>query len=382
MGTRMLILLNCLFVVGILFVGGCVILNQPQFGKLPGEESFDLIKQSPQYKDGKFQYPEKTPLFSMGDSMFSVLWSGIFDKKERLVPEIPIPAITTDLKALDPQQDVIVWLGHSSWFIQLDGKRIVIDPILSDYAAPFPFMNRAFNGTNVYKPEDMPEIDSLLISHDHWDHLDYRTVMALRPKVKQVICPLGVGEYFEYWGFSKEIIYEGDWNDMIEIDKDFIVHHLPARHYSGRLFSKNKTLWAGFALVTSNRRIFFSGDSGYGAHFSAIEQAFNGFDLVLLDCGQYNPRWSYIHMTPEEAVAAAEDLGARAFIPAHIVRFTIANHPWDEPFKRLTDASESKSYRLVTPKIGEPVAMDNPSSQVMEWWLAGEYNQKVARVAH
>jgi len=378
----MLILLSCLFVVGFLFVGGCVILNQPRFGKLPGEESFDLITQSPQYKDGKFQYPEITPLFSTDDSMFSVLWSGLLNKKERLVPEAPIPAMKTDLKALDPQQDVIVWLGHSSWFIQLDGKRIVIDPILSDYAAPFPFMNRAFDGTSIYKPGDMPEIDCLLISHDHWDHLDYPTVMALRPKVKQVVCPIGVGAYFEYWGFAKEKIYEGDWNETIEIDKDFTVHLLPARHYSGRLFSKNKTLWAGFALVTSHRRIFFSGDSGYGPHFSDIGQTFNGFDLVLLDCGQYDSRWAYIHMTPEEAVAAAQDLGARTFIPAHIGRFTIANHPWDEPFQRLTDASERKSYRLVTPEIGEPVAMDNPSSQIPEWWLAGEYKEKVAQVAY
>ena len=179
MGTRMVIVLSCLLVVGALSLGSCVILNQPKFGRLSGEGRPDLHKQSPQYKDGTFQYPEKTPLFSTDDSLFSVLWSGFFARKERLVPDAPSPVIKTDLKALDPQQDVVVWLGHSSWFIQLDGRRILIDPILSDYAAPFSFMNRAFAGTNVYKPEDMPEIDGLLISHDHWDHLDYHTVMAL-----------------------------------------------------------------------------------------------------------------------------------------------------------------------------------------------------------
>ena len=148
---------------------------------------------------------------------------------------------------------------------------------------------------------------------------------------------------------------------------------LPARHYSGRLFKKNKTLWAGFALETADRRIFFSGDTGYGPHFSEIGEAFGGFDRVLLDCGQYDPRWSYIHMTPEEASQAARDLGAEALIPAHVGRFTIANHPWDEPFKRLTEASRNKPYRLLTPKIGEPVMpADNPSLFSRWWSLKGE----------
>ena len=365
----MLILLSCLVVACLLSPGGCVILNQPRFGKLPEGERLDLIKQSPHYKDGKFEYPEKTPLFSEGDNMFSVLWSGLFNKKERLVPEAPIPAMKTDLKALDPKQDVLIWLGHSSWFLQLDGRRIVIDPILSDYAAPFPFMNRAFAGTNIYKSDDMPDIDSLLISHDHWDHLDYQTVMSLKPKVKQVICPLGVGAYFEYWGFPKESISEGDWGDQVRIDRDITVHLLPARHYSGRLLSKNKTLWAGFALESTHYRIFFSGDSGYGPHFARIGQRFNGFDLVILDCGQYDVRWPYIHMTPEETAQAALVLDARALMPAHVGRFTIANHAWDEPFRRLADASRASSYQLIVPRIGGPVKMDSPLSQFSGWWL-------------
>ncbi len=344
-------------------------LSQPRFGKLPEGERLDRIKQSPQYKGEMFQYPEKTPLFSADENMFSVLWSGIFQKKERLVPEVPVRVVKTDLKALDPKQDVVIWLGHSSWFIQFEGKRILIDPIFSDYAAPFSFFNKAFDGTNVYRSDDMPEIDSLLISHDHWDHLDYSSVVALKAKVRQVICPLGVGAHFEYWGYSKEVIREGDWNDKVELGKGVTVHLMPARHYSGRLLSKNKTLWAGFAIESSERRIFFSGDSGYGPHFSRIGQAFNGFDLVLLDCGQYDPRWPCIHMTPEEAVQAAKDLGTGVLMPAHVGRFTIANHSWDEPFKWLVDKSRDQPYRLVIPQIGEVLTMDNPSSQFSGWWL-------------
>jgi L-ascorbate metabolism protein UlaG (beta-lactamase superfamily) len=192
--------------------------------------------------------------------------------------------------------------------------------------------------------------------------------------VKHVICPLGVGAYFEYWDFPKEKICEGDWYDRIPLGENITVHVLPARHYSGRLMAKNKTLWAGFALETPNRGIFFSGDSGYGPHFSKIGEAFQGFDLVLLDCGQYDPRWAYIHMTPEEAAQAAADLGARAMIPAHVGRFTIANHPWDEPFKRLIEACQNKPYRLLTPEIGEPVVPDDNPSRFSRWWEAEASN--------
>jgi len=355
-----------------LVLGACGVFKQPRFGRLPQGESLERIQKSPHYRDGKFKNLVPTSKFSTNDTLVSVLWSGIFDKHARLAPEAPIPAVKTDLKAwttLYPGKDTVVWLGHSSFFIQAGGKRILIDPILNDYAAPFSFLNMAFAGTNIYRAEDMPDIDCLLISHDHWDHLDYPTVMALKSKVKQVICPLGVGSDFEYWGYSKGKIREGDWNDRISLDKDVVVHILPARHYSGRLFKENKTLWAGFIIQTPDRKIFFSGDSGYGPHFSKIGKEFNGFDLVLLDCGQYDPRWAYIHMTPEEASQAALDLGAKAFIPAHVGRFSIANHSWDEPFKRVTKISRGKPYQLLTPIIGEPMVPDRTPSQFPMWWV-------------
>ena len=246
----------------------------------------------------------------------------------------------------------MVWLGHSSWFIQLGGRRILVDPVFSDFAGPFSFLIKAFAGTNVYRAEDMPEIDCLLVSHDHWDHLDYPTVRALRSKVKQVMCPLGVGAYFQDWDYPEEKIYEGDWGGSMALGKDMTIHVLPARHFSGRLFKENRTLWAGFVIQTPNLKIFFSGDSGYGPHFANIGEAFHGFDLVLLDCGQYDPRWAYVHMTPEEAARAAQDLGAQALIPGHVGRFTIANHPWDEPFKRLAKASQENHTGFLRPESG------------------------------
>ncbi|MGB3209940.1 MAG: MBL fold metallo-hydrolase, partial [Desulforhopalus sp.] len=202
----------------------------------------------------------------------------------------------------------------------------------------------------------------------HWDHLDYPTVMALKSKVKHVICPLGVGAHFEKWGYSREKIHEADWYNRIKFAEELIIHMLPARHYSGRLTTKNKKLWAGFALETRKRRLFFSGDSGYGPHFSEIGQKFSGFDLVFLDCGQYDKRWASIHMTSEEAVRAAEDLQAKALLPAHVGKFTIARHPWDEPFTHIAEASRKENIRLLTPQIGEQIFLDNIQAEMSQWW--------------
>jgi L-ascorbate metabolism protein UlaG (beta-lactamase superfamily) len=371
MVKRLVTVLGSFIVVAVcLVLGACAVFSQPRFGKPPQGDRLDRVQESPNFRDGKFQNLIQTPKFSKDVGWVSLLWSGIFDKNERLVPDSPVPAVKTDLKSLNPKTDAVVWLGHSSWFIQADGKRILVDPVFSDFAAPFSFLNKAFAGTSIYRVEDMPEIDCLLISHDHWDHLDYPTVTALQSKVKQVICALGVGAYFQEWNYPKGKIHEGDWGDSITLGKDLTVHVLPARHYSGRLFEENKTLWAGFVIQTPGLRIFYSGDSGYGPHFANIGNTFHGFDLVLLDCGQYDPRWAYIHMTPEEAARATQDLGARALIPAHVGRFAIANHPWNEPFQRLAKASQDKPYRLLMPRIGESPLLDGTPSNFIGWWEA------------
>jgi L-ascorbate metabolism protein UlaG (beta-lactamase superfamily) len=269
---------------------------------------------------------------------------------------------------LDRNAEVFVWLGHSSCFIQLAGKRILADPVLGDHGAPFSFLNRTFPGTDLYTPADMPAIDILLISHDHWDHLDYPTVAALRRKVKTVVCPLGVGACFERWGYAKEQLLEADWGTAFPFEDGPTVHTVAARHFSGRLFAKNRTLWAGFVLETPHHRLFLSGDTGYGPHFAETRRAFGAFDLVALDGGQYDPRWPCMHMTPEQAVRAAQDLGAGAMLLAHVGRFCISAHPWDEPFLRVTTASRDKGIRLLTPMIGEPVRLDGGPQRFSRWW--------------
>ena len=356
-----------LFATGV--VGGAWIYTRlPKFGRIPDGARLDTIKGSPNYSGDGFQNLIPTPVLADDRSFFSELIAFLFADKDRAVPTLPIPSVKTDLHSLDRNMDVVVWLGHGSYFIQLGGKRILIDPVFSASAAPIPYANKAFDGANPYTAEDIPEIDYLLITHDHWDHLDYSTVTALRARTKTVLCGLGVGAHFELWGYDKEKIHEADWFSVLESEDGFAIHVLPARHYSGRLLNRNKTLWAGYAITTARRRIFVSGDTGYGPHFADIGLRFGGFDLVVLDTGQYDERWPYIHMTPEEAARAAEDLSANALLPGHVGKFSLARHAWDAPYRRITAASEGRSYRLLTPMIGSPIVLDDQQQRFSRWW--------------
>jgi L-ascorbate metabolism protein UlaG (beta-lactamase superfamily) len=351
-----------------LALGACALLEQPTFGGTVAGERLASIQASSNYADGAFRNAVATP---MGGSNGAAILSPIrnlFRSREGLVPTAPLPAVKTDLRALDRARDVVVWLGHSSYFVQLAGRRILVDPVFSPSAAPIAGYNKAFDGTSIYSAEDMPEIDYLLITHDHYDHLDHPSVVALRDKTRIVVTGLGVGAHFERWGYSAAKVREGDWFTSFEPDAGFKVHVLPAQHYSGRTLKRNQTLWASFALEAGGRRLYFGGDSGYGPHFAEIGRRLGGFDLVALDSGQYDDRWAPIHMRPEEAVQAARDLGATAMVPAHVGRFRLAWHRWEEPFERLQAASVERGVALLTPVIGEPVAIAQPGQVFASWW--------------
>jgi len=368
MGRALLVLL---MVISGLIAAAYAYLQSPKFGSLPQGARLERVRTSPHFVDGAFRNLVPTPVLTNDSSFLSILLENTFGRKtQRLKPESPIPAVKTDLRALDRADDTVIWLGHSSYYVQLGGRRILIDPVFSRNAAPVPYANAAFSGTSLYTAEDMPEIDYLLITHDHWDHLDYPTAAVLRPKIGKVVCGLGVGADFERWGYAKDRILEADWFEFLALENDFQVHVLPARHYSGRLMEKNKTLWVAYALETPERRMFLSGDSGYGPHFAEIGRKFGGFDLAILDAGQYDRRWAHIHMFPEEAAQAAADLNAKALLPGHIGKFAIANHAWDEPFERLAAASAGKPYTLQTPEIGEPLHLEGGAPSFRQWWKA------------
>jgi L-ascorbate metabolism protein UlaG (beta-lactamase superfamily) len=340
----------------------------PGFGQAPQGAQRGAIESSPHYRDGQFQNQLPTPGFTSDKNMLAAWWEFLTAKRENARPAQPLPMVKTDLASLPREREVMIWLGHSSWYLQLAGQRILIDPVFSDYAAPFSFLNKAFAGEYPWKAQDMPEIDLLIISHDHYDHLDYATIKALMPKVRRVITPLGVGSHLRYWGMDGSIISEADWNQHITVTNNLTVHVLPARHFSGRGLKRNQTLWGSFMFVTPEQNIYYSGDSGYGPHFKSIGEQFGKVDLAIMENGQYDQDWKYIHMMPEETAQAAVDLNAEAVLPGHSGRFVLAKHTWDDPWKRLTAASQDKHYRLLTPVQGEPVNLHDRSQQFQAWW--------------
>ena len=356
---------------GMLSLGGYSFIHRPEFGRLPQGERLARIQASPHYINGKFQnlVPVQVMSEDSGENRFVATAKFLFGDKSALSPKEPMLSHKTDLKKLDIKQDLVVWMGHSTFYMQLSGRRILIDPVFSSYASPVFFINKAFSGSNIYTAADMPDIDVLAISHDHWDHLDYTTVMALKDKIKNIVCPLGVGEYFEQWGFDLQILHEEDWDKEIKIAEDFSIHILPSQHFSGRFLTQNPTLWCGFAFVTPRNKVYYSGDGGYGEHFKAIGKQFGGFDLMLGENGQYNMAWHAIHLLPEETAQAAVDVRAKALLPAHGGKFALARHPWQEPYQKLTEASQGKDYQLLTPEIGEAVSIDEISLQAFgKWW--------------
>lgn len=369
-------LLVLLLVLGALASGIWCFLGSLPFGARPDAGEQQRLARSPHYADGVFHNELPTPVLTDDSGMLSSLLQFLLRQKDSPVPPGPVPTVRTPLHALDRTQDTLVWLGHSSFFLQLEGQRILIDPVLSDHASPLPFIARAFPGSTPYTAGDLPDIDVLLISHDHWDHLDYATLTALRPRIGRIVCGLGVGAHLRRWGFAAAQIHEGDWGDALTLGA-LTVRITPARHYSGRSLARNTSLWAGFVLETPHRRLFYSGDSGYGPHFAELGRRFGPFDCVLLDCGQYDRRWPLIHMTPEETARAAHDLRARTLLPAHAGRFSIAYHSWDDPYRRISAASRSSSWRLLMPRIGEALALDAvtrprpaaaPSAAPAPWW--------------
>lgn len=349
-------------------IAAFVILQQSQFGKLPSGERLDRIKKSPNYKDGSFQNQSITPVMTEGVSYFTIGKEFFFGKKKRLSPTDIIPSTKTDLLNLDKSKDVLVWFGHSSYFMQIDGKRILVDPVFSGNASPFSFSVKAFKGTDVYTTADIPEIDYLFISHDHWDHLDYETIMELKPKIRKVICGLGVGEDFEYWGFDRNSITEMDWSEQVTLDSGFVANAVPARHFSGRGFKRNQTLWTAFVLQTPTMKLFIGGDGGYDQHFAEIGKTFGPFDLAILENGQYDNNWKYIHLLPDDLVKAFRDLNAKRLFTVHSSKFALGNHPWDEPLIKIAAHSKELNIPLITPMIGEQVNLKESTQKFSEWW--------------
>lgn len=345
-----------------------IFMQQSKFGSIPSGERLERIKASPQYSNGKFQNQSHTPDLTEGASFLSVLKEFLFEKKTRQKPSAPLPSAKTSLLQLKKEDNVWVWMGHSSYFMQVDGKTILVDPVLSGVASPLSFTTKSFPGSDVYTTDDIPEIDFLFITHDHWDHLDHDSIKKLQPKIKAIITGLGTGAHFERWGFKKEMIMEKDWNETATLADGFSVTATPARHFSGRGFTRNKALWVSFVLQTPTQKIYIGGDSGYDDHFKAIGNEHGPFDLAILECGQYDKSWKYIHMMPEEVILAAQELKTQKLLAVHWGKFALGNHAWDEPAVRVHKAAQEKNMNLFTPMIGEQVNMNDHIQSFSPWW--------------
>lgn len=335
------------------------------FGKLPAGPRLARLRQSPNYRDGEFRNLSETRVMAPGTSFFKLL-RAMWQAPKTLQPAQALPFMRTDLHRLPDDGLVVVWLGHSSYLLKLDGKLILVDPVLSGNASPFSFLIKAFPGTNEYRADDLPDPDVLVLTHDHYDHLDYKTILLLKNRLKQVLCPLGVGAHLEYWGVEADKITEVDWDDRVEL-AGLQFTAVPARHFSGRGLSRARALWTAYVLTGGGFRLFLGGDSGYDAHFKAIGAAFGPFDLAIMEIGQYNDLWPLIHAAPEQTVQAALDLGARLLLPVHWGKFALAFHPWDEPIRRLIARAVGEGLEVTTPLIGEPVTA-GANYPRRAWW--------------
>lgn len=339
-----------------------------QLGQFPDEKRKEYFSTLPNYANGRFQNILATLALLEGESMTKALFNSLC-KVENTSPKSALPFVITDLKKLFPEENVLIWFGHSSYFIQVDGKKFLIDPVFSGNASPMPGSIKAFPGADYYKPQHMPDIDFLLISHDHWDHLDYKTIQELKNRVGKVICGLGTGQHFEYWGWNPEKIIEKNWWESIDIAEGFRITLTPARHFSGRLLNRNISLWTSFVLKTPTKNLFLGGDSGYGNHFTEIGEKYGPFDLAVMECGQYNEKWPYIHTLPDQLITEVQELKAKNFIPVHHSKFKLSQHAWFEPVELAAKNAEDNNQSITLPVIGEKVDLDQLENVTWEkWW--------------
>ncbi|RFS19242.1 MBL fold metallo-hydrolase [Chitinophaga silvatica] len=352
--------------IGVLIVLIALFMMHPQFGKRPSGDRLERIKKSAQFKNGKFRNTNPTP--QVTQSLSVALYDYLFNKSKESQPTHKIPSLAVDWSQLPNDRPVLIWLGHSSYFLRVDGKNILVDPVLSGSASPIPGGGKAFEGSDVTTPEALPNIDYLFISHDHYDHMDYKTLKTLKNKVSKVIVPLGVGSHLEYWGYNPNQIMEKDWWETINLDGGFTVTVTPARHFSGRSIWSANTLWASYVLQTPTQKLYLGGDSGYDTHFKEIGDKYGPFTLAILENGQYDLSWKYIHMMPEEVVVATKDLKAQVLFPVHSSKFVLANHSWYEPLERVSKEALKQGQAIITPLIGEVVELNNMNTKPCYWW--------------
>lgn len=357
----LLIILLCMF-TGL----GFFYRLSPQFGGRPNPERKERMIQSNHFRKGRFWNLSLTPLLgSLPNRLKAVIDYAIMRGERTPARDIPVVPLVVNR---DETMLRVFWLGHSTVLILMDGKTILTDPVLSHRASPLRVAGpKSFYNPFSVSPERLSQIDVMVITHDHYDHLDYKAIRKLDGRTRSYVVPLGVGSHLEAWGVRPDKIHECDWWERVERD-GISFTATPTRHFSGRgPFDRFKTLWAAFVIEGAGKRLFFGGDSGYDQGFEEIGARLGPFDLTFLECGAYSPYWPNIHMVPEDTVRAHADLKGKVLIPIHWARFNLSVHDWTEPVERLLAQASKDGVAVVTPMIGQAYDLDG-ALETPRWW--------------
>ncbi|MFC4355469.1 MBL fold metallo-hydrolase [Chryseomicrobium palamuruense] len=357
-----------LWVAGALLAGAAAYLvTYPAFGKRVSRTEKKRYDELPHYTDGKFR--NTPPIVSPGGlETLQSLAKDFFVGKADLHPANPMPT-EKFIREIGLKTPHVTWFGHSCVLVEWEDKVLLVDPMFGKVPLPFPIKNMRYPSEEALDLNDLPVIDWVVYSHDHYDHLDYDTVQTIKDRVRKFIVPLGVGKRLEGWGVPTHRIFELDWWESYQ-DDGIRFHAASARHFSGRLgIDYAETLWCSWVFEWDNYRIFYSGDSGYGQHFEEIGRRYGPFDLVLMECGQYDERWPGVHMHPNESMKAFFDTGGAHLMPIHWGAFTLAFHTWDDPPEQMMHLGEEHQVHVVIPKIGEKLDVAKLDDyETTSWW--------------
>jgi L-ascorbate metabolism protein UlaG (beta-lactamase superfamily) len=348
----------------VLAVAAFAVFQLPAFGGRADGARLARMQASPQFSDGRF---ENTPPQDTDSSILRTL--RLYRQGFVRAPTFQIPVVLMPPERLQitaPPGLRAFWFGHATVLVEIDGVRVLTDPVLSDRVSPVPVGPSRFHPPPIALA-NLTGIDAVVISHDHYDHLDMATVQHLASRGTHFYAGLGIGAHLERWAVPAAQIHEMDWWDSASL-RGVTITCAPSRHYSGRRWMDNSTLWSSWMLRGAGRAVYFSGDTGYGPHFAEIRRRLGAADINLMKIGAYGETWLDIHMDPESAVRAHQDLGARLLLPVHWATFDLSYHAWEEPIVRTLKAAATRGVEVVTPRVGE--AVDASRTFVNTEWYA------------